>query len=106
MYIHVRCDKSSVTNKCCSYRRLASTWQNNRAGVPWCPERLAVSIFIIIWHQRLVAKKTGHEAHELARNLGKQGWRTSLPLASEHIAGWPTLPGYARVTLCTHMLTT
>ena len=40
--------------------------QNNLAGVHWCPERQALIMFIMIWNQRLVAKKTGHEAHEQA----------------------------------------
>ena len=31
--------------------------QNNLAGMLWCPERLALIIFIIIWHQRLLANK-------------------------------------------------
>ena len=30
---------------CC---RLANTWQNNLAGMPWCPERLGLIMFITI----------------------------------------------------------
>ena len=52
--------------------------QNNLAGVHWCPERQALIMFIMIWNQRLVAKKTGHAAHELARKLGKQTERPQL----------------------------
>ena len=71
-------DGHTATGKRAYRGSIATGKQNNLAGVRWYHERLALISFIMIRNQRLVAKNTGHEAHELARKLGKQTERPQL----------------------------